>query len=97
MGKVRVRVLISGRVQGVSYRYYTKQQAEVLNLCGWVRNLGNGKVEAVFEGDKDKVDEMLEWCKDGSESAEVKKIEVEWLSLAEAPDDLKKFEIRETK
>ena len=97
---VRAHVFIAGRVQGVSYRYYTKQEAEALGLVGWARNIRNGKlkiengqltkVEAVFEGEKARVEEMIEWCKEGSSSAQVSKVEVKWGN----PEDLEGFEIR---
>jgi acylphosphatase len=77
MEKKRVRVLISGIVQGVAYRAHTKEMAKRLGVNGWVRNLPDGKVEALFEGDKDKVDQMVEWCKKGPPLARVDKVEVE--------------------
>ncbi len=70
----RVRVLISGKVQGVGFRYFTKLEAKLLGLNGWVKNLDSGKVEAVFEGDKKKVEKMLEWCEKGPPVSMVKEI-----------------------
>ena len=63
---IRVRVLISGTVQMVSFRYYTRKKAQKLELAGWVRNLldKEKRVEAVFEGPTEKVNEMLEWLED---------------------------------
>jgi acylphosphatase len=75
--RVRASVYITGRVQGVSFRYYTIEQAEALGLAGWVRNLSDGRVEAVFEGEKESVEEMIRWCKNGSPSAKVTNVEVE--------------------
>lgn len=72
----RVRVLISGRVQGVFFRAYTRETAMALNLTGWVRNLSDGRVEAVFEGEDGKVDAMLEWCKQGPPYAVVRDVEI---------------------
>lgn len=77
-GKVRARVFISGKVQGVFYRSWTKQKAQKLNLTGWVRNLSDGRVEALFEGTKKSVTKMLEYCKDGSNVASVTRLEVKW-------------------
>ena len=77
MEKKRVRVLISGIVQGVAYRAHTKEMAKRLGVNGWVRNLPDGRVEALFEGDKDKVDQMVEWCEKGPPLARVDKVEVE--------------------
>mgnify|MGYP003322761960 FL=1 len=71
-----VRVLISGRVQGVCFRACTRDQAQILNLSGWVRNLSDGRVEALFEGASEVIDQMLEWCKEGAPSSSVSDIEV---------------------
>ena len=71
-----VRVLISGRVQGVCFRACTRDQAQRLNLSGWVRNLSDGRVEALFEGPSEVIDQMLEWCKAGAPSSSVSDIEV---------------------
>jgi acylphosphatase len=87
---VRAHVFVSGRVQGVFYRAYTRQEAEALGLSGWVKNLPDGRVEAVFEGDKEKVNEMIAWCWDGNPSASVSDVEVKWEKTA----DLSGFEIR---
>jgi acylphosphatase len=74
---LRVRVLISGIVQGVAFRYYTQRQAVHLGLTGWVRNLRDGRVEAIFEGDSDRVDEMLGWCAEGPPGARVDNLKTE--------------------
>jgi acylphosphatase len=71
-----IHVFISGRVQGVAFRYYTVKTAMSLNLRGWVRNLGDGRVEAVFEGGDDPVDAMLAWCKKGPSMAHVTQVDV---------------------
>lgn len=75
---VRAHCFISGRVQGVFYRAYTRDKARQLGLRGWVKNLGDGRVEAVFEGDEDKVKEMIEWCWEGPPYAKVEDVEVHW-------------------
>jgi len=72
----RAHVLVSGKVQGVFFRSSTKDKAEELGLSGWVRNLADGRVEAVFEGDKEDIDKMAEWCKKGPEYAIVIGVEV---------------------
>ena len=72
----RVHVFVSGKVQGVFFRSSTKFLAEKLGLSGWVRNLIDGRVEAVFEGDKEAVEKMVEWCRKGPESARVTGLEV---------------------
>lgn len=71
----RAHVIISGRVQGVFFRAHTRETAIALDLTGWVRNLFDGSVEAVFEGEDLNVQEMLEWCKKGPPHAIVKHIE----------------------
>ncbi len=76
MGKRRVHVYISGRVQGVWFRAYTKEEADRLGIKGWVRNLPDGRVEAVFEGDEEAVEEMVRWCYKGSPQSKVEKVEV---------------------
>lgn len=63
---VRARVLVSGKVQGVFYRDTTKKEAERHGVRGWVRNLRDGRVEAVFEGAPEAVDAMVAWCRIGS-------------------------------
>ncbi|MGB9761499.1 MAG: acylphosphatase [Caldimicrobium sp.] len=72
----RVRVLISGKVQGVFFRAYTKEEADKLGVKGWVRNLPDGRVEALFEGEDEAVNEMIKWCHKGSPSSKVTKVEV---------------------
>lgn len=71
MSQKSVHVIIEGRVQGVWYRGWTVEQAQELGLTGWVRNLKNGNVEAVFYGDPQKVDEILERCWQGPPLARV--------------------------
>jgi acylphosphatase len=73
----RVHVFISGRVQGVAFRHNTVKTARSLNLKGWVRNLEDGRVEAVFEGDDDPVNVMLAWCGRGPSLAHVAHVDVQ--------------------
>ena len=75
---VRAHVIISGEVQGVGFRFHTRIKARNLGLKGWVRNLDNGDVEAVFEGQEDKVKEMIGWCKNGEHHAIVKDIKTDF-------------------
>ena len=74
--KKRVRAIITGRVQGVNFRMETWRAAEDIGVYGWVRNKSDGSVEALLEGDSAKVDEMLEWCRQGPPIARVTDIEV---------------------
>lgn len=72
----RVHVFVSGKVQGVFFRSSTKNTAEELGITGWVRNLPDGRVEAVFEGEKDSIDKMIEWCSKGPAYSQVADVEV---------------------
>ncbi len=69
-----VHVFISGRVQGVGYRYNTYRQARQLNIKGWVQNLKDGRVEAWFEGEAKAIQSMLRWCHGGPLSAKVEDV-----------------------
>jgi len=79
-------VLISGKVQGVWFRATTKQQAERRNVSGWVRNTSDGKVEAVFQGEVDAVDDLISWCHQGSSMSDVSDV------MVESMDDDKAFD-----
>ena len=87
---VRMRALVSGRVQGVFFRDSTQEKAEALGLSGWVRNLPDGRVEAVFEGSEDRVAEMISWCEEGPPMASVEEVSTE----QEEPEGLAGFEVR---
>ncbi|NTW77451.1 MAG: acylphosphatase [Syntrophaceae bacterium] len=70
----RIRVHVSGIVQGVCFRAATRRAAADLNLTGWVRNTRDGRVEAIFEGDDAAVEKMVEWCQVGPPAARVDKV-----------------------
>jgi acylphosphatase len=74
--RTRVHVIISGRVQGVWYRASTKQKAEELGVSGWVKNTGDGNVEAEFEGDESAVHAMIAWCRRGPPLAKVADVKI---------------------
>jgi len=76
--KVRAHVFVSGRVQGVFFRFHTKEWAYELNVKGWVRNLPNGKVEAVLEGEEEDVKELIDRMREGPPLARVDSVEVIW-------------------
>ena len=77
MEKMRcVKVIISGRVQGVFFRMETKRAADQAGVTGWVRNKRDGRVEAVFQGEKDQVARMIEWCKRGSPLSRVSGVDI---------------------
>ncbi len=73
---VHKRVVVRGLVQGVSFRFATVREASRLPLAGWVRNRGDGAVEAVFEGPAPAVDDMVAWVRQGPPSAVVDEVEV---------------------
>ena len=72
-----MHIYVSGRVQGVFYRSNTRKKALELGLKGWVRNLPDGRVEAVVEGEENQVDRLIQWCRRGPPSAVVTGLEVE--------------------
>ena len=74
----RAHVVVTGRVQGVFFRAETRDRARSLGLGGWVRNNGDGSVEAVFEGDEERVESMVEWCRRGPAYAKVENVQVAW-------------------
>ncbi|MDH5443003.1 MAG: acylphosphatase [Candidatus Hadarchaeaceae archaeon] len=76
--KARAHMLVSGMVQGVSFRYYTQDLAQRLGVHGWVRNTRDGQVEAMFEGEKEVVERMLEFCRRGPSGASVTNFKVKW-------------------
>ena len=78
MSQVRARIVVFGRVQGVFFRYTMCREAERLQVTGWVRNRIDGAVEAVMEGEKEAVENLVSWCRQGPPGAVVRKIDVEW-------------------
>jgi acylphosphatase len=93
MEQIRAHVLISGRVQGVGFRFSTQDVAMVYGLAGWVRNLPDGRVEAVFEGDRPVVRKMIRWCHKGPPSSIVETVTVTYEEL----EGLDGFEIRRSR
>lgn len=75
MSKKGVHLFIEGWVQGVFFRYYTREKAKELGVTGWVRNLPDGKVEVVAEGEEEAVDSLVKWCYQGPPSARVYDVE----------------------
>lgn len=76
--KARAHVVVSGVVQGVFFRANTQERAQALGLGGWVRNTPEGGVEAVFEGDKEKIEQAIAFCRQGPRGASVEDIKVTW-------------------
>jgi acylphosphatase len=87
----RLTATISGRVQGVSFRYFTIREARRLDLRGWVRNEANGSVQVIAEGNKDSLDELLRFLERGSPSARVDQVNIDW---SVATDEFDTFEAR---
>jgi acylphosphatase len=86
----RKHVWVSGEVQGVFFRYETRERARREGLVGWVRNLPDGRVEAVFEGDDGAVERMVRWCHQGPDGARVSGVDVR----DEDPEGLSGFDVR---
>jgi acylphosphatase len=86
----RKRVVVSGRVQGVFFRDTTRRRAEAAGVAGWVRNTPDGTVEAVFEGDPEAVEQLVEFSRRGPSGAEVVSVDV----TEEEPEGLTGFEVR---
>jgi acylphosphatase len=76
--KVRAHIFVSGHVQGVFFREKTRRVAEELGIFGWVKNLSDGRVEAIFEGEKDKVEKMISWAGKGPPFSKVSSLDVGW-------------------
>lgn len=90
---IRAHLLISGRVQGVGYRFSTQDMAKLYSLTGWVKNLPDGRVETVLEGDREAVQAMIQWCHKGPPHAQVEEVTVQY----EPPQGLKAFEIQRSR
>ena len=88
--ETRAYAVISGRVQGVFFRLETKQAAQRYGVSGWVKNQIDGTVAAVFEGPKENVDAILEWCKQGPPHANVTHVDVAW---EDYKDEFNSFDI----
>jgi acylphosphatase len=93
MSKARAHVLISGRVQGVFFRAYTQEAAWERGISGWAMNTRDGRVEAVLEGEKEKVEDMIRWCHQGSPMSRVTGVSVDWQEYTGEFDD---FAVRYT-
>jgi len=86
---VRARLLISGRVQGVAFRWETLQVAEHCRVYGWVRNLSDGRVEAVAEGPRRQVNDLIDWCRKGPPVARVDSLDIQWEDFSGEFQDFK--------
>jgi len=91
MEYLRAEVVIHGLVQGVYFRAGTREEAERLGVGGWVRNLPDGNVQALIEGEKKKVEQLLAWCHKGPPGARVTKVDISWEPYV---GEYKRFDIR---
>lgn len=91
MAKARVHLFIEGRVQGVFYRAFTRESAARLGLNGWAKNLYDGSVEVVLEGDKGAIEEAIQECRKGPPGSSVQEVKVVWEEYLE---NYKGFEIK---
>ena len=89
--KVRAHVFINGSVQGVFFRLETRYKAIRRNIAGWVRNTSDGRVEAIFEGENEDVEKLIEFCRRGPSGARVTKVDVQWEEYIE---EFRDFQIR---
>jgi len=80
MDRLRAQVIIHGVVQGVFFRAATRDEASRIGVGGWVRNLPDGTVQALFEGEAKKVEEIIGWCHKGPPGARVHKVDIVWES-----------------
>lgn len=87
----RVTVIVTGLVQGVSFRYYTRREARRLDLTGWVRNEVDGSVKLIAEGQDDSLKALLQFLGKGPPSARVQNVEVVW---SQASGEFASFEVR---
>jgi len=88
--RARAYARVAGSVQGVGFRYLAAKRARSLGLAGWIRNELDGSVSAAFEGPRERVQSMLDWCRRGPSGATVSNLQVSW----EEPTGAAKFEIR---
>lgn len=86
-----LRIQIDGRVQGVWFRVEAKKQADILGICGWVRNNEDGSVEILAHGKEKQLKKLCQWCHEGPPLAQVDRVTID---AVEAEETLKSFEIR---
>ena len=89
--KARVHVFVSGRVQGVFFRYETKREAKKHSVIGWVRNMPDGRLEATFEGEESDVKALVDFCRKGPPAAKVTNVDTRWEAYT---DEFTDFETR---
>ncbi len=90
----KIKAIVSGKVQGVGFRMYTQAEAKKLGVKGYVRNLRNGDVEIVAEGEAEKVEALMKWAESGPPSAIVNNLQIETISEHKHSEKFDDFEIR---
>ncbi len=92
---ILIKIIVSGRVQGVFFRAETKKTADRLGINGYVKNLSDGSVEAMFKGDPSIVAQMIKWCNKGSAASKVEQVITKEIDqVNEQSENFDKFEIR---
>jgi len=91
MEEIRAHIFVSGKVQGVYFRENTRKKANEFGVFGWVKNLTDGRVEVILEGNKEKVEQVIKWLKRGPLFAKVNNVEIDW---EESKKEFNNFEIR---
>lgn len=89
MSEVARRLKIQGRVQGVSFRYYARRQVELWGIAGWIRNAGDGSVEALVQGEEEAVNRFTEWARKGPSMADVTRVHEEACELEDSVRDFR--------
>ena len=89
--RIEAHLFISGLVQGVFFRSETKRKADEIGVFGWVKNSPDGRVEAILEGEREKVEKLVEWIKKGPTGSRVDSVELEF---RKAKNQFQEFEIR---
>ncbi len=92
MSAQRLHAFVSGRVQGVGFRWFVIQEAQERNLTGWCRNLYNGKVEVLAEGELESLNDLLQLLRQGPGGSRVSDVEVEW---SPAKGEFRRFSVRD--
>ncbi|MBI5183590.1 MAG: acylphosphatase [Nitrospinae bacterium] len=91
MEMIRAHIIVSGIVQGVFFRANTRSKAQKIGVTGWVRNRPNGTVELIAEGERERIERLIEWCHKGPPGASVSKVAVKW---EEYSGEFHGFEVR---
>jgi acylphosphatase len=92
LGTIQIKLNITGRVQGVFFRVKTKKTADKLGILGYVKNLADGSVEAMIQGNPSIIEQMIQWCNQGPSASQVDKVTTENIQQAEKQNNEREFE-----